>query len=96
MPRTFVIGLLLILIFVNLYFRLRVLKYYKKLKNTELPLRSRHIFDRQKLEKEILSVHGPDRENIKGFVDQIRRMIIFVAILFVIIVGLSLFTALQD
>ena len=96
MIRTAVIGLLAILIFVNLYFRTKVLKYYKKLDKIELPLRSRHILSRKKLEEEILKTNEPDRENIEGFVNQIRRLMLYVVVLFFIIVCLSMFLAIQD
>ena len=66
-----VMGLFLAMLFLNVYFRVKVFKSYKLLVQNRVEFGAAHIFNRRRLEEEILP-HYPDlREEILTFVRHI-------------------------
>ena len=53
-----VIGLFVAMLFVNVYFRAKVLKVYGVLVRNKVEFGAAHVFNREKLEKEIVSYRG--------------------------------------
>jgi hypothetical protein len=67
-----VIGLFVAMLFLNLYFRYRVLKVYRKLVQAKVDFGAAHIFNKEKLEAEILPRYPASREDILTFVNYLR------------------------
>jgi len=70
-----VIGLFIAMLFLNIYFRMKVLAAYKVLVKNKVDFGAAHIFNDERMAKEIYP-HYPDQvENIKIFVRHIRYSI---------------------
>ncbi len=67
-----VIGLFVAMLFVNVYFRVKVMKTYKKLIQARVEFGASHIFNRQKMEAEILPRYPAQREDIETFVRHLK------------------------
>jgi len=70
-----VIGLFVAMLFLNIYFRMKVLRAYKVLVQNKVEFDASHIFNDQKMEKEIFPRYPAQKENIKIFVNHIRYSI---------------------
>ena len=59
---------------INVYFRLKVIKIYRKLRKNkvQLELKPAHLFDTEKLESEIIPQHPNHADDIRTFVNNIR------------------------
>ncbi|MBL7776251.1 MAG: hypothetical protein JNK89_09625, partial [Saprospiraceae bacterium] len=62
-----IIGLFVAMLFVNLYFRAKVLKVYGVLVRNKVQFGAAHIFNRQKLEDEILPRYPQFTAEIESF-----------------------------
>lgn len=70
-----VIGLFIAMLFLNIYFRLKVFKAYKVLVQNRVEFGASHIFNEEKMEKEIFPQYPQQVGNIKTFVRHIRYSI---------------------
>ena len=59
---------------INVYFRLKVIKIYRKLRKNkvQLDLKPAHLFDTEKFESEIIPQHPNHADDIRTFVNNIR------------------------
>ncbi len=75
------------MLFINVYFRLKVIKIYRKLRkdNVEIDLKPAHLFNREKLEAEILPRHPKHAEDIRTFVNNIRFSVRMASVLIALI-----------
>lgn len=80
-----VIGLFVAMLFVNLYFRAKVLKVYGILVRNRVQFGAAHIFNRQKLEEEILPRYPKFRNEIESFVRHMRYSIRMATVLVALI-----------
>ena len=80
-----VIGLFIAMLFVNVYFRVKVLKTYKKLIKNRVEFGASHIFNRKKMEEEILPRYPKHREDILDFVNHIRYSMNMASVLIALI-----------
>ncbi|MBL7782703.1 MAG: hypothetical protein JNM22_15855 [Saprospiraceae bacterium] len=80
-----VIGLFVAMLFVNLYFRAKVFKLYGVLVRNKVEFGAAHIFNREKLEKEILPRYPQFKNEIEGFVRHMRYSIRMASILLLLI-----------
>ncbi len=66
-------GLFGAMLFLNIYFRVRVFKVYKKLIQNRVEFGAAHIFNRERMEQEIYPKYPPHlRTDIETFVSHIR------------------------
>lgn len=65
-------GLFAAMLFLNLYFRMKVMKCYGVLVRNKVQFDASHIFNREKLEKEILPKYPNQRQDIEDFVKHIH------------------------
>jgi len=72
---TLVIGLFVASLFLNLYFRMRVLKVYRRLVEARVEFDPVHVLNPSKMEKEILPKYQDNAEDIKIFTSNIRYSI---------------------
>ena len=80
-----IISLFLTLLFLNIYFRVKVLKVYKKLVQNQVEFNISQVMDRQKLEVEVLSKYPNQSEDILAFARHIRTSVNIGVILVVLI-----------
>ena len=85
-----VIGLVAALIFMNFYFRIKIIKVYKKLVNANVEFQLQHIISTEKLESEIIPRYPKYRDEIYTFVKSIRFSLLMAVVLIVIITILGL------
>ena len=80
-----VIGLFVAMLFVNLYFRAKVMKVYGILVRNKVQFGAAHIFNRQKLEEEILPKYPNFRTEIESFIRHMRYSIRMASVLLLLI-----------
>jgi len=73
------------MLFLNVYFRAKVLKVYKTLVQNKVQFDSSHILNPKKMELEILPKYPKHREDILTFVSHIKFSIRIACILIVLI-----------
>jgi hypothetical protein len=78
-------GLFAAMLFVNIYFRVKVMKSYKKLVQNRVQFGAAHIFSKAKMEKEILPEYPEMQEDIRSFVNHIQYSIKMAVVLIVLI-----------
>jgi len=78
---TIVIGLFIAMLFVNVYFRVKVFKSYKKLVQNKVEFGATHIMNKQKLEEEILPKYPNMKTEILTFVNHIHYSIKMASVL---------------
>jgi hypothetical protein len=80
-----IIGVFLSLLFLNLYFRIKVFKVYKVLVQNRIEFNSSHIFNKDKMEKEVLSRYPTFKSEILSFTGHIKKSILIAIILVLLI-----------
>ncbi|MBK8922267.1 MAG: hypothetical protein IPM81_12325 [Saprospirales bacterium] len=80
-----IIGLFVAMLFVNIYFRAKVLKVYGVLVRNKVQFGAAHIFNRQKLEEEVLPRYPQFRKEIELFIHHMRYSIQMATVLIVLI-----------
>lgn len=78
-------GLFVAMLFVNVYFRAKVLKVYGILVRNKIEFGAAHIFNRQRLEEEILPRYPQFRKEIESFVRHMRYSIKMASVLLALI-----------
>jgi hypothetical protein len=73
------------MLFLNVYFRAKVLKVYGVLVRNKVEFGAAHIFNRQKLEEEILPRYPQFRSEIETFISHMRYSIRVATVLLVLI-----------
>lgn len=73
----FAIGLFVALFFLNFYFRFKILKTYKILFANKIEFGIGHIFNKQKMESEVLNRYPKYRADILSFCNQIRLSLLY-------------------
>ena len=80
-----VIGLFAALLFLNFYFRWKVIKVYQRLVQQQVEFNAEHIFNPSKLESEILPRYPKNANDIRLFVRLLRYSFKMAAILIILI-----------
>ena len=80
-----VIGLFLAMLFLNVYFRAKVFKVYGVLVRNRVHFEVAHIFNRQKLEAEVLPKYPQFRTEIETFIRHMRYSIRMATVLIALI-----------
>jgi len=81
----FVISLFVALLFVNLYFRAKVLKSYRRLVRNRVQFDAKDVMNRQRVIDDIVPLYPEHEEDIMSFVDHIRFSVRIAMILIVLI-----------
>ena len=85
-----VCGLFASALFLNVYFRVKVFRLYRKLEQAHVEFGASHIFNKQKMEAEIYPKYPKYRKDIEEFVRHIQYSIKMATVLTTLI---SLFGA---
>jgi len=80
-----VIGLFVALLFLQVYFRVKVIKIYKRLVKNKVQFETAHILSKRKMEEEILPNYPEHKEDIIKFVKEMRFSLQIASILIVLI-----------
>lgn len=80
-----VIGLFIAMLFLNLYFRIKVMKAYKILVQNKVEFESVHLFNKERMEKEIYPKYPDQVEHIKTFMDHMQYSIKMASVLIALI-----------
>lgn len=81
----FIIGLFVAMLFVNVYFRAKVLKTYGRLVKNRVEFSAVHVFNRKKLEEEILPKYPNQRQDILDFSNHMQYSIKMASVLIALI-----------
>ena len=80
-----VIGLFVALLFVNIYFRVKVFKSYSRLRKNDVDMNAEHILNKDKLKNEILPKYPEYRDEILQFSSHLRYSIRIAVLLIALI-----------
>jgi len=80
-----VIGLFLAMLFLNIYFRVKVFKVYKRLVQNRIEFDGTHIMNPRKMEAEVLPKYPDHTDDILTFVHHIKYSLRIASILIVLI-----------
>lgn len=80
-----IIGLFVAMLFVNVYFRIKVLKAYKVLVQNEVEFKAIHVFNKDRMEKEIFPKYPNLTNEISSFAKHIRYSIKMATVLIILI-----------
>lgn len=82
---TIVIALFLAMLFVNLYFRAKVLRAYRELVRTDVDFTAAQILSERRMEEEIVTAYPGHAAAIRDFGNYLRRSIRMASVLLVLI-----------
>lgn len=80
-----VIGAFAAMLFLNVYFRVKVLKSYRTLVKNRVQFGAAHLFNKQRMEEEILPQYPEMREEILTFASHLRYSIRMATVLIALI-----------
>lgn len=80
-----IIGLFVGMLFLNVYFRVKVLKAYKILVQNQIEFKPIHVFNSKKMEEEVLPLYPQFQSEILTFTNHIRYSIRMATVLMVLI-----------
>ena len=80
-----IIGLFIAMLFLNVYFRVKVMKSYKKLVQQRVEFGFKDILNQEKLEKEVIPKYPKAAKDIREFTNHIRYSIKMGTVLIAII-----------
>lgn len=80
-----IIGLFAAMLFLNIYFRVKVLKAYKILVQNQINFKAKHVFNSKKMKKEILPLYPQFENEILTFSSHIQYSIRMATVLMVLI-----------
>jgi len=72
---TLVIGIFVAMLFLNVYFRIKVFQVYKELVKAKVDFGASHIFNTKKMEAEIIPKYPEQADNIRTFTSHIHYSI---------------------
>ena len=81
----FIIGLFVAVVAVNIYFRIKVMKAYNKLARNRVEFEIKDVFNRKKLESEIIPKYPHMKKEILDFSNHIQYSIKMGSVLIVLI-----------
>jgi len=84
-----IIAVFLGLLFLNIYFRVKVFKVYKYLVQNKVQFGINHFLNDEKMEAEVIAVYPTHETQIREFVALIRRSITMASILIVLILAIG-------
>ena len=85
-----IIGLFLAILFLNVYFRVKVLKVYRKLVQNRVEFKATDIFNKKKLEEEVLPKYPQFKDDIVTFANHIKFSVWCGSVLILLITAFSI------
>ncbi len=84
-----IIALFLGILFLNVYFRVKVLKIYKKLVQNHVEFKPVHFMDKNRLETEILPKYPDQKADILAFIQHIRFSVSLASVMIFLITAFA-------
>lgn len=84
-----IIAVFVGMLFLNIYFRVKVFKVYKYLVQNKVEFGVTHFLNEEKMEQEVISRYPQHEEQIRKFVALIRRSVTMASILIVLILSIG-------
>jgi hypothetical protein len=78
-------GIFAAMLFLNIYIRVKAFKYYRKLVDARVEFGASHIFNQEKMEKEIYPKYPNSRADIDAFVHHVRKSMRMATVLIALI-----------
>ena len=82
---TIIIGVFIAILFLNIYFRVKVLKVYKKLVQAEVQFDAKDVFNMKRIEEEVIPKYPNHAEDIRTFMNHIRYSVRLASVLITLI-----------
>jgi hypothetical protein len=82
-------GLFLGMLFLNVYFRVKVFKAYKVLVQNKIEFNFSHVMNDKKMEAEVLNKYPEHQEHIRAFVHHMKYSIQMATVLMVLITAVG-------
>lgn len=86
-----IISFFITLLFLNFYFRVKVLKHYKTLVRNKVQFDAKLILNKVKIEQEVLPKYPKHKEAILAFTGNIRKSIGIAIVLIILISIMAVF-----
>lgn len=83
---TMIVAAFVGVLFLNIFFRVKVLKIYKYLVQHEVNFTTTHFFNEEKMNEEVLKRYPQHKQQILEFVSLIKRSMTMASILIAIII----------
>lgn len=80
-----VIGLFIAVLFLNIYFRVKVMKVYKRLVQAEVQFDAKDVFNMQRIEDEVIPKYPDHANDIRTFMNHIRYSVRLASVLITLI-----------
>ncbi|MFK7948326.1 MAG: hypothetical protein AB8G11_12115 [Saprospiraceae bacterium] len=77
------------ILFLNVYFRVKVFKIYKKLVQNQVEFKPVHFLNKERLEEEILPKYPEHKEDILKFISHIRFSMSLASVLITLITAFA-------
>ncbi len=82
---TILAGLFLAMLFLNIYFRVKVMRTYRKLVENRVQFGAKHLFNKAKMEEEIFPKYPHMKEEIETFSRHMQYSIKMASVLMLLI-----------
>jgi hypothetical protein len=82
-----IIAAFIAMLFVNIFFRVKIFKVYKYLVQNRVQFDSSHFFNRKKLQEEIISKFPQHQKEIESFIGLIHQSVQLASVLIIIIIA---------
>jgi hypothetical protein len=80
-----VIALFVTMLFINVYFRVKVIKHFRNITRAGVEFGAKHVFNQTKLESEVIPHYPESADDILAFAKHLRMAMKLATILFVLI-----------
>lgn len=77
------------ILFLNVYFRVKVLKLYKKLVQNQVEFKPVHFVNKERLEEEVLPKYPEHKDDILTFISHIRFSVSLASVLITLITAFA-------
>ena len=85
-----IVAAFIAMLFINIFFRVKIFKVYKYLVQNRVQFDSSHFFNRKKLDEEVLSKFPQHQKEIESFIGLIHKSVHLASVLIFIIVAFGL------
>lgn len=82
---TLIIAAFIALLFLNVYFRVKVIKIYRVLVKNNIEFGAKHVFNDKKLKEEVLPMYPEHQEDILNFAKHLKFSTRMASVLFALI-----------
>ncbi len=80
-----IIGFVVVMLFVNIYFRVKVMKHYKILVQNKVEFPAKYILNKKKIEEEVLPKYPKFEKDILAFCNNIQNSVQMASVLIALI-----------